>query len=147
MRRMRSIAAILAVAAAVALIAACRTISPYSAQAYEYAVTLKVESIELMGKATEPYEDHAGEVDDLTTRINVAYEHAKGRERNELATRQWEILKDPERRLLGGFLARWEEQGTMSAVFVEEAQGLVSDAFDTIIDLENGRRSDATIVE
>lgn len=140
-------AALAAVVAALAALVGCTTISPYNAQAYEYAVTLKVESLKLMDGATQPFAQHAEEVAELQTRLEIAYEHARGREKNELAARQWEILKDPNRRLLGGFLSRWESQGTMSAVFIEEAKGLVAEAFDTIVDLEYAKRQDVEIVE
>ncbi len=121
------------------------TISPYSPTAYELATSLKVESLALMAKATEPYERHAAEVDALRLQLAKAHEFARGRPRNEESTRQWAILLDPERNLLGGFLARWQESSTLSPAFVEQAQQLVADAFDTIIGLESGkiRRADA----
>lgn len=130
-----------------AVLVGCSTISPYNAQAYEYAVTLKVQSLQLMDQATEPFTNHAEEVAELRIRLDVAYEHARGREKNELAARQWAVLKDPDRRLLGGFLARWESEGTMSAVFIEEAKGLVAEAFDTVVDLEYAKRQDVEIVK
>jgi hypothetical protein len=40
---------------------------------------------------------------------------------------------------LGGFLKRWKDEETLSAMFVSEAQILVSDAFDAIIGLESGK--------
>lgn len=123
-------------------LAGCQTISPYNAQAYDNAVTLKVRSLSLMAKATEPYEEHAAEVEALLLDVEIAYEYAKGLDKNEIVTRQWEILKDPERRLLGGFLNRWQSRGSMSAVFIEEVAGIVSDAFDAIIELEDGKRRD-----
>jgi hypothetical protein len=97
-----------------------------------------------MERATEPYAAHEREVADLVMRLTEAYEYARGRPDNEISTRQWEILMDSTRNLLGGFLARWRREGTLGQLFVREAGGLVSDAFDTIIGLESGkiRRSD-----
>ena len=92
-----------------------------------------------MEKATEPFEDHRDEVAALTIELAKAYEFAKGRPKNEISTRQWEILKDPERNLLGGFLARWERDSTLNRAFVDAQKGIVSDAFDTIIGLESGK--------
>jgi hypothetical protein len=115
------------------------TIAPYSATAYEQATSLKVESLALMDRATDPFARHAEEVNALRLALQKAHEYALGRPRNEISARQWAILLDPERNLLGGFLARWREQSTLSRVFVTEARGLVSEAFDLIIGLESGK--------
>lgn len=121
------------------LTACAPTISPYSAVAYEQATSLKVEALAVMDRATEPYEAHAAEADALRLRLAKAHEYARGRPRNEESTRQWAILIDPERNLLGGFLRRWQERSTLSTTFVAEAKRLVADGFDTIIGLESGK--------
>lgn len=118
---------------------ACSYISPYSHFAYQQATSLKVEALTLMDKATEPYEKSKEGIEELETKIEKAYEYAKGRPKNELSTKQWETLKDPNRNLLGGFIRRWKEKSSLSNVFIEEAKGLVADAFDTISGLESGK--------
>jgi hypothetical protein len=123
----------------------CASISPYSPTAYQYATSLKVESLMLMDKATEPYATHQAEVAALVTKIDIAYEYAKGRPKNEISTRQWEILKAPDHHLLGGFLQRWKHESQLSGPFVTEAKGLVADAFDTIIGLESGKVTPAEV--
>ncbi len=115
------------------------SISTFSPIAYERATSLKVDALALMERASEPYADHSAAVDSLTVRLAKAYEFAKGRPQNEVSARQWQILIDPGRNLLGGFLARWSKESKLSATFVAEAKGLVSDAFDTIIGLESGK--------
>jgi hypothetical protein len=117
----------------------CASISPFNQVAYEQAVTLKVDALTLMSKAREPFRGHRPEVEALVVRVEKAYEFARGRPDNEIATAQWAILKDPDRRLLGGFLRRWEKDSTLSETFIAEAKGLVADAFDTIIGLESGK--------
>lgn len=118
--------------------AACSpSISLFSPQAYENATSLKVEALQIMVQATESYPQHAPEVSKLITNVEKAYEYAKGYPKNELSTEQWEILKNPDGNLLGGFLARWQKDTTLSKVFVSEMSGLVGDAFDTIIELES----------
>jgi hypothetical protein len=130
-------------AVSIALIAvtltACSTIAPYSQYAYQQATSIKVDALALMDKATEPYTSHATDVQNLETEIDKAYEYAKSRPKNELSTKQWALLKDPDHNLLGGFLKRWKAQSTLSAVFIKEAEGLVGDAFDTISGLESGK--------
>ena len=121
------------------LFAACSYIAPYSQFAYEQTISLKVEALELMDKATEPYASHAAEVQNLQTSLEKAYEYAKGRPKNEISTKQWQLLTDPDRNLLGGFLKRWKTKSILSPTFINEAKGLVSDAFDTISGLESGK--------
>jgi hypothetical protein len=123
------------------LLTACSSISVYSPEAYKQAVGLKIESLNLMSSATMPYSDYEEDVAFLKTELSKAYEFAKGRPNNEISTNQWKILLDQDRNLLGGFLKRWEEEETLSEMFVSEAQKLVSDAFDTIIGLESGKIS------
>lgn len=117
----------------------CTTISQFSPAAYEQATSLKVESLVLMEKAAEPFEKHRSEVESLLIKVEKACEYAKGRPGNEISARQWGLLKDPDRNLLGGFMKRWQERGTLPGPFIEEAKGIVSDAFDTIIGLESGK--------
>lgn len=122
-----------------ALAGCAPSIAPFSEHAYEQAVSLKVESLALMGAATEPFGDHADAVEALRTELEKAHQFALGRPKNEISAQQWAILTAPDRNLLGGFLARWEAQDSLSPVFVSEAQRLVADAFDTIIGLESGK--------
>lgn len=118
---------------------ACSYIAPYSHFAYQQATSLKVEALALMDKASEPYANHEKEIKELETKIEKAYEYAKGRPKNEHSTKQWQILKNPNRNLLGGFIKRWQEKSTLSKKFIEEAKRLVADAFDTISGLESGK--------
>jgi len=117
----------------------CSSISVFSPEAYKQAVDLKVESLNLMSSATMPFADYKEEVLYLTTELDKAFEFSKGRPDNEISTEQWEILIDQEGNLLGGFLKRWETEGTLSEMFISEMQLLVSDAFDAIIGLESGK--------
>ncbi len=121
------------------VIPSCSSISVFSPEAYKQAVDLKVESLNLMSFATMPYTDFEDDIDFLNTELSKAYEFSKGRPDNEISTRQWEILINPDGNLLGGFLKRWKEEGTLSQMFVTEMQTLVGDAFDTIIGLESGK--------
>jgi hypothetical protein len=92
-----------------------------------------------MSDATMPYAESVDEIAYLETELAKAYEFSKGRPDNEISTKQWEILINPDGNLLGGFLKRWEEEETLSQMFVTEMEMLVGDAFDTIIGLESGK--------
>jgi hypothetical protein len=125
----------------------CRPISVYSESAYTQAVRLKVETLRLMDEGSESYSKHVGEIDSLKNELNFAYEYAKGRPNNEITVKQWEIMINPDRNLIGGFLRIWEEDLILSPVFVSEAQSVIGDAFDTIIGLESGKIKPSDIVE
>ncbi len=126
-----------------ALVFACVSIAPFSLRAYEQATSLKVDALLLMDRATEPFAAHAKDVAALKRDLEKAYEYAKGRPKNEESTRQWAILIDAERNLLGGFLKRWQDKSTLSPVLIEEAKALVADGFDAVIELESGKRKPA----
>ena len=130
---------LLIVSTVVTFLSACSSISEFSQYAYQQAVDLKVESLDLISNADQPFEDFAGDVYSLKIELSKAVEFAKGRPNNEISTKQWEILTDENRNLLGGFLKRWEEEDTLSPMFVDEAKKIISDAFDTIIGLESGK--------
>ena len=131
----------LIVSTCLALITACAgpLIATYSQAAYEQATSAKVESLELMEKATEPYDQHAPDVQALMSKVDKAYEYAQGRPNNDISAEQWRKLKDPDRNLLAGFFKRWKDQGQLSPAFVGNAKGQISSAFDQIIQLESGK--------
>lgn len=127
-------------APALAVLVSCAPhISQFSPIAYEQATELKVDAQALMARAAEPYPKHEDDVIALTLRLEKAYEFARGRPRNEISARQWAILADSTRNLLGGFLARWKRETSLSPAFISEARQLVAQAFDTIIGLESGK--------
>ncbi len=100
-----------------------------------------------MEDGSESYSKHVGEIDSLKNELNFAYEYAKGRPNNEITAKQWEIMINPDRNLIGGFLRIWEEDLILSPVFVSEAQSVIGDAFDTIIGLESGKIKPSDISE
>jgi hypothetical protein len=137
----RGVSLLLATLAVAVLAGACGpTISTFSAEAYDRATALKVESLALMDSATTPYAEHAASVRRLRTELRKAHEFARGRPHNEVSARQWAILIAPERDLLGGFLHDWKQQSSFSPSFVREKKEQVAAAFDTIIELESGKR-------
>ena len=121
------------------LFGACQLIAPYSQTAYQQTTALKAEALILMDQATEPYALHKTEAEQVRLDMEKAYEYAKGRPHNEFSTKQWEIVRDPVRHSIGGFLARWQTEGALNATFVTEAKKLVSDQLDAISALESGK--------
>jgi hypothetical protein len=115
-------------------------IATYNVQAYENATSLKAEASVVMKKATEPFADHEEAVGDLMLGVEQAYEYVNGIPDNSDSASQWRILKDPNKHLLGGFMNRWESEGSLSAAFIKNQwDDNVGPAFDEIIKLENGK--------
>lgn len=121
------------------LVGCPRHIAPYRPEAYDRATSLKVEALNLMDKATEPYAQHLAAAETLRLNLEKAYEDAKGIPQNEVATQMWEILKDPNRNLLGGFLKMWQKESVLKRPFIAEKKAQVGEAFDKIIALEIGK--------
>lgn len=111
-------------------------ISKFDYIAYENAISLKVEALYLMSKATNPYKQLEPEVEQLKLDLEKAYEYSKQIPLNEITTQQWKLLKNPDKNLLGGFLKQWQEDSTLSAFYIDEKKMEISDAFDQIIELE-----------
>lgn len=118
----------------------CALIAPYDQVAYEHATNAKVDTLALMNKATSDYQGHEKEVEALINQLDKAYEYDRGRQLNQITVTQWDILRDPNRNLVGGFLKLWKEKGKFGAAFVTEKKKQVGDAFDQIIQLESGKR-------
>lgn len=112
------------------------SVSLYDATAYKQATDLKAEALTLVEKAHEPAGDHRDAIDELRLNLRKALEYERGRARNQITTRMWELMIDPDRNLLGGFLQRWEADDTLNPAFVDEAGLQIGAAFDEIIALE-----------
>ena len=92
-----------------------------------------------MSKATDSYDEHEKEVEALVRQLDKAYEYDRGRQLNQITIAQWDILRDPNRDLVGGFLKMWKAKVTLRATFIAEKKKQVGDAFDQIIQLESGK--------
>jgi hypothetical protein len=135
-----------AVAACLAL-AACSVIAHYDRVAYEHATSAKVDTLALIDKATGSYDERQKEIEALVTELNKAYEYDRGRQLNKITVAQWDILRDPNRNLVGGFLKMWKAKGTLSATFIAEKKRQIADAFDQIIQLESGKLKPTKVPE
>lgn len=122
------------------ILSACApSIAHFDPIAYERTISLKVETLALVAQAGEPFNQHAGTVAALQKELEKAYEAAKGRPNNEYTARQWEVLKNPEGNLVGGFFRHWRENNILRPVMITELQKQIAEAFDQIIGLEGGK--------
>ena len=121
------------------VLAACSFIAHYDQVAYEHATSAKVDTLALMDKATSSFTEHGKEVEALMLELAKAYEYDRGRQLNKITVAQWDVLRDPNRNLVGGFLKMWKAKGSLSVTFIAEKKKQVGDAFDQIIQLESGK--------
>jgi hypothetical protein len=126
-------------------LAACALIAHYDQVAYEHATSAKVDTLALMDKATGSYDEHQKEIEALVTELNKAYEYDRGRSLNKITIAQWDVLRDPNRNLVGGFLKMWKAKGSLSATFIAEKKLQIGDAFDQIIALESGKQKPSEV--
>ena len=115
----------------------CATISQFDQYAYVQTTSLKVDALGLMDLAINDYSEHADEVAELKANLQKIYEYEKNRPKNEITVKMWEKLLDRDGHLIGGFLAKWENQGKQSQVFITEAKKIIGPAFDQIAQLES----------
>ena len=130
-------------AAACSFLAACALISHYDQVAYEHATSAKVDTLALMDKATGSYDEHQKEVEALVIELNKAYEYDRGRSLNKITVTQWDVLRDPNADLVGGFLKMWKAKGSLLPGLVREKKIQIGKAFDKIIALESGKQHQA----
>jgi hypothetical protein len=125
-----------------ALSACTPLIGPYSPVAYQNATSLKVETLALMDKASEPYEQHKAEAEALFVEARKAEEYDKGVPSNGISAAQWHLLIRPDGDLMGKFFTRWSSSSTkvLNRPFIDEMEKLVSDGFDEIICLEANQK-------
>ena len=126
------------------LLAGCSTIATFDKVAYDKATGAKAEALTLMDKATDSYSSRAKEAEAVQLSIDKAYEYDRGRALNSITVKQWEILRDPNGHLFGGFVRRWREKGTLRPAYIEEKKSDIAEAFDQIIQLEIGKRPAST---
>jgi hypothetical protein len=143
MRAVRSFAALGFLLACVVALSSCQVPGAAAVDdtARQNAILLKAETVALMGLSSEPFAQHQDAVAALTGKIEAAYQLAAVRPRGELIAREWQVLKDPERDLYGGFVKRWQTSGKLSPAFRDAITGQVGQAFDMIVCLEGARQT------
>ncbi len=120
----------------VALAACDPLIGGYSAEAYKNATSLKARSLAMIDRAGRSYASQQNGVEALMTDIDAAYEFANGLPKNRISAAQWQLMRDPDEGLMGGFVAGWKRNRTVGAFFRNERKQQIARAYDYIICLE-----------
>ena len=120
------------------LLMSCESIKTavFDQYAYQEAISIKVESLNLMDEAVVSYSEHEDDVQTLLLDLQKILEYEKNKPNNEVSFAMWQVVTDKERNLLAGFLERWKEKNQLSKVFIGEAKGQVTEALDLIIKYE-----------
>lgn len=108
----------------------------YDQYSYQQTTSIKVEASNVMDKATTPFSNNKEIVEKLLLDIDKLVEYEKNKPNNEITFAMWKILTDKEKNLLTGFFKRWEEKGSFSPVFLQEAKKQVTGALDLLIQYE-----------
>ena len=136
MQLKRSLRVPTVLAAVLIFLGSCKTISVFDQYAYAQATALKVDALNMMDKATETYASQQAAIEAVNTQIEKVYEYEKHRQQNTITIKMWELLKNPDKNLYGGFIKRWKDRSTLNAEFIREAKIQIAQAFDMIAELE-----------
>jgi hypothetical protein len=117
----------------------CSTIDRYDQYAYTQTTSIKVDALNIMGQATEKYVNHQNDVTNVQSSITKMIEYKKNLPKNTISERMWVLINDPNGGSFGGFMQRWQKNGTLDSTFIKEAQKLVGQSFDQLSQLESGK--------
>jgi hypothetical protein len=131
------------VPALVLVLTACSTIATYDQAAYEHATSAKAETLLLMDRATTAYSQNTDKIDAVILDLNKAYEYDKGRARNQETVGMWTKMLSPDD-LVGAFIRKWKSEGQLHPGYIKVKKKDVEDAFDQIIELEQGKQKTGT---
>ncbi|GAB5472445.1 MAG: hypothetical protein Mars2KO_05440 [Maribacter sp.] len=106
--------------------------SLYDHFTYTETIETKLSTLSLMDKSDEPFSDYADEITDLRNQLKKMEIYEKGKNKNEITSRMWELLGSEEH-LVGSYLKLWEEQGNLSPAFTEEAIPQIEKAYDLML--------------
>lgn len=119
------------------LLTSCLTISQFDQHAYIQTTSLKVDALNLMNLAVDDFTSNKKQIETVIVQMDKVYEYERNRPKNSLTIQLWDKLRDSTGHLFGGFIARWEREGTLMPVFIQESKRQVGEAFEIIAQLES----------
>ena len=133
-----SVKSILGIAFIAMVLVSCNSLKTavFDQYSYQQAISIKVESLNLMDEAAGLYTEHVSDIETLQLDLQKIVEYEKNKPDNEVSYAMWKTIANKDRNLLAGFLKRWKEKNQLSQVFVDEAKIQVSEAIDLIIKYE-----------
>jgi hypothetical protein len=104
------------------------------------AQALKSKSLAMMSNAVDPFKNHEGEVTTLKSDIENACSHSASLSNNNESVKIWGIIKDPNGHSFGGFLTRWQQNGTVSIIMIEQSKSEIAKHYNQLIENENAKK-------
>jgi hypothetical protein len=104
----------------------------YDQYSYDQTTAIKAESEKVMNQAITSYTNYQVEIEKLLLNCNTLLTYEKTKPNNEITINMWQLINNEEKNLLGGFLKRWKDKGSLSPFFLEESKKQVIDAFDLL---------------
>jgi hypothetical protein len=92
-----------------------------------------------MDSATNDYQQYKSSVSGMLNSIDKIYEYEKNRPKNTISEKMWSMMRDSTGHLYGGFIRRWQKEGKLDQVFIQESKKIISKSFDQISQLESGK--------
>ena len=134
----------LVLAFAFLLLTACGSLKTaiYDQYSYQQEVSLKVETQDLLKHAVEPYDTYKNKVEELLLEMEKMEEYEKNKPNNTLSYKMWQLMTDADKNSVAGLFKLWKEKGQLSAVFLGEATGQVTETFDALIKYEASKNKE-----
>jgi len=119
------------------LLTNCTRVALFDQTSYSNTINAKVETLALMNQAGEPFENHSDDIQNVTKLLSKAYEYDKRRTNNNITTKMWEVLAEGDESMVKRYFSLWEKQDSVSGFFITEADSLVNQGFDLLLDFES----------
>jgi len=110
--------------------------STFDQASYSQVISLKIDALALMDKASDEYSSHISDVNTLRLELDKAVEYDKHRPNNLITNEQWALLSDNDGHLLSGFLVKWKKDGKESPTYITDKKKQINVAIDQIAELE-----------
>ncbi|MEW4922927.1 hypothetical protein [Algibacter sp. 2305UL17-15] len=117
--------------------------SLYDHFTYTETIETKLEAITLIDRSDTPFADSQVQIDDLKNQMEKMVIYEKGKDKNELTKKMWELISS-DKHLMGSYLKLWEEKGSLNTAFKEEAKPQIEEAFNLMILYEEKKDKKST---
>lgn len=109
--------------------------SLYDHFTYTETIETKLSTLSLMKKSDSPFADNQNEIEDLKNQLEKMEIYEKGKKRNEITGKMWELIGS-DQHLVGSYLKLWEEKGSLNPALAEEAIPQIEEAYDLMLNFE-----------
>jgi len=119
------------------LLTACSPV--YSPYIFDRTAELKTQSINLLDKASEPYDKQSAKIRLLQDELESIRLQEEMRKHNKLKVKEWHAMLDSTGYLLNGTFAKWQRDTVLTETFLKLQRKLVGEAFDLMQETEKQR--------